>query len=239
MADAVKVLSINRTPSDFVRDTQHLTTEEVGAYQMICDYLVIRGQDVDPPSLPDDDDILASLTRLPRARWRKIKPRLCSGPLAVLIASGGRISQLRTALEIEAARGRIVAGGIGGRASGEARRKKADMRERLTNGRSTVVHIDREEQSNDSGTSHESRVTSHESSEEERERIATSARTRALRVSSPKRLDWLVEQVRKFENLAERTGLCGEDYDREFLLTIGYTPAEWERVREDAFAETA
>jgi len=135
-----KVITIDRTPGAFVSDTQHLTTEEIGAYQLICDYIVIRGQDFDPPSIPDDDVMLQNITRInTRARWLKIKERLCSGPMGVLTVAHGRISQVRVAMEIEAAKERITAAYIGGKASGAARRAKASMRERLLNDRSTTV----------------------------------------------------------------------------------------------------
>lgn len=134
-----KVLTINRTPADFVSDTQHLTTLEIGAYQMICDALVIRGQDSSPPSLPDDDAMLSNITRLSRAKWRRVRTRLVTGNMAVLIASNGRIYQVRTAIEIEKARVRIDRSSAAGQASGEARRIKADMKERIANDRSSDV----------------------------------------------------------------------------------------------------
>lgn len=128
-----KVLTINRTPADFVSDTQHLTTEEIGAYQMICDALVIRGQDSNPPSLPDDDAMLASITRLSRSKWRKVKARLSTGNMAVLIAANGRIYQVRVAIEIEEAQARIARASNAGKESGKARRLKSEMKERIAN----------------------------------------------------------------------------------------------------------
>lgn len=176
------MISINRTPGDFVKDTRHLSVEDRGAYQEILDQIVILGQDADPPALPDDDRAVANMLGWSVAKWRKTKARLCEGPLAVLIASGGRISQVRIAIEIEEARKRILAGHIGGTASGAARRAKREMRDRITNGRSTDVPTDNERSLNGSAngdpngsrTSHESRVTSHEGSKKERSEIEAS-----------------------------------------------------------------
>jgi uncharacterized protein YdaU (DUF1376 family) len=160
------VLSINRTPTDFVAKTRHLSLEDRGAYQEILDQIVILGQDAEPPSLPNDDKMLANIVGLTLRRWREIKVRLCEGELAVLEIAGGRISQTRIVEEIEAARLRINSSSKAGVASGQARRK---LRERMlngrSNGRSTVVpengtfpRTDREPV-----TSHESRESKTES----------------------------------------------------------------------------
>jgi uncharacterized protein YdaU (DUF1376 family) len=164
--DRPKVLSINRTVSDFVSDTQHLTTLEIGAYTMICDQIVTRGQDADPPSIPDDDVMLANITRLSVHQWRKLKPRLFSGDGAVLSSHGGRVFQVRVALEIEEARRRIEGQAAKGRRSGEVRRAKADLRRRFFEPETNTVRTGFEPRSNPSsnrsGTTHESRVTSYE-----------------------------------------------------------------------------
>ncbi len=157
------VLTINRTPQDFVAKTRHLSVEDRGAYQEILDQIVILGQDVEPPSLPDDDQIIANLLGWPVAKWRKAKPRLCVGTHAVLLVDGGRISQTRIVEEIDAAKVRIAGAGKAGRASGESRRL---LRERLLNGRSTDVEPEVQRTGNADGngsrTSHESRAMSHE-----------------------------------------------------------------------------
>jgi uncharacterized protein YdaU (DUF1376 family) len=173
-----EVISINTTPGDFVQDTQHLTTAEVGAYTLICHQIVIIGQKADPPSLPDDDVMMANITRQSVREWRKMKPRLCSGDMAVLTLAQGRISQLRVAYEISEARDRIERSYHAGVKSGESRRKKAEIRERLLNGpsnggstdvRTVVEHpFDASSlqpsnpMSNPTRTSHESLVTSYE-----------------------------------------------------------------------------
>lgn len=188
-----EVLSINLTARDFVADTQHLTAAEVGAYWLICLQIVIRGQDSDPPSLPDDDKMMANIGRISVRQWQTMKPRLCSGDMAVLTVGHGRITQVRVADEIGEARKRITAASTGGKASGEARRRKADIREKMANGKRTTVERPlndrsltvqplREDESNGSRTSHESQVTSHEVIEENVTlRIASSSLHASLR----------------------------------------------------------
>lgn len=166
-----KVITINRNPGDFVKDTRHLSVEDRGAYQEILDQIVILGQDADPPSLPDDDTAISAILGWPAAKWRKTKLRLCEGPLRVLERAGGLITQARIVEEIEAARTRIDGSSRAGKASGESRRRKRDaLRERMLNGRSherstdvqTPVERGGEPEANGSRSSHESLVTSHE-----------------------------------------------------------------------------
>lgn len=126
-----RVLSVSRTPGDFVKATRHLSVEDRGAYQELLDQIVILGQDVEPPSLPDDDRVIANLLGWSAQRWRKTKERLCTGPLAVLVAAGGRLSQTRIVEEIEAARKRILAGIKAGEASGRARASAKGRRQSL------------------------------------------------------------------------------------------------------------
>ena len=53
---------------DYLKDTGRLTTEGHGAYLLlIADYWT-NGE-----ALPDDDDQLAAITRLPLARWRQVR----------------------------------------------------------------------------------------------------------------------------------------------------------------------
>lgn len=170
MADG-KVITINREPGRFVSDTQHLSCLEIGAYNQICDNIVILGQDEEPPSLPDDDLFLANIAKLSLKVWRHMKPRLCTGQLAVLTVEDGRISQARVVEEIENAKHRIATSSRGGVKSGEVRRRKADvLRERMMNSTSksgstplrSPVELHYELEANSERTSHESLVTSHE-----------------------------------------------------------------------------
>jgi uncharacterized protein YdaU (DUF1376 family) len=136
------VLTINRNPQDFVAQTQHLSIEDSWAYQRICDYIVILGQDEEPPSLPDDDTVMANLLGWAVSRWRKTKATLCAGPpLGVLLCEGDRITQVRVAAEILEAKERIEKASSAGKASGLARAKKqvrAAMANGRTNGRSNT-----------------------------------------------------------------------------------------------------
>lgn len=168
------VITINRTVTDYVAKTRHLSVEDRGAYQEILDQIVILGQEHNPPSLPDDDRVIANILGWTQTKWRKTKTRLCEGREAVLVVAGGRISQTRIVEEIEAAQVRIAAASRAGVASGEARRQ---LSERLMNERSTQVErvLNVEDNAgatpgqrrgnvdpNGSRTSHESRVMSHE-----------------------------------------------------------------------------
>lgn len=56
---------------DYLRDTGRLTTEGHGAYLLlILDYWTSGA------ALPDDDDQLAAIVRLPLQRWQKLRPLL-------------------------------------------------------------------------------------------------------------------------------------------------------------------
>jgi uncharacterized protein YdaU (DUF1376 family) len=54
---------------DYQRDTRHLTTEEHGAYLM----LLMAAWCNPANSLPDDDEMLARIAKIPASRWAKIK----------------------------------------------------------------------------------------------------------------------------------------------------------------------
>lgn len=56
---------------DYIRDTQHLTTEEHGAYCLLLFEYWARGG-----KLPDDDAQLARIVRMKPAEWLKIKPTI-------------------------------------------------------------------------------------------------------------------------------------------------------------------
>lgn len=195
------VITINRTVTDFVAKTRHLSVEDRGAYQELLDQIVILGQDYDPPSLPDDDRVIANILGWSPRKWRITKQRLCEGPEAVLIAEGGRLSQTRIVEEIEAARVRIAGASKAGIASGEARRKLGERMlnsrstnvERMLNGRGNAEATQGERggnaDPNGSRTSHESRVMSNE--EEEQGRALAGAREPVMTpdFEAAKRLD--------------------------------------------------
>jgi uncharacterized protein YdaU (DUF1376 family) len=54
----------------YLADTRHLTTEEDGAYLL----LLMEAWRRPSCDLPDDDAVLARMTKLTAARWEKIKP---------------------------------------------------------------------------------------------------------------------------------------------------------------------
>jgi uncharacterized protein YdaU (DUF1376 family) len=55
---------------DYLRDTAHLTTLEHGAYLLLIAHYWERGP------LPDDDNQLATITRMHVEKWRRIRPKL-------------------------------------------------------------------------------------------------------------------------------------------------------------------
>lgn len=77
---------------DYLADTDHLTTEEHGAYLLLLMAMWRRRGRV-----PDDDKDLARMTRLSLPKWRAIKKRL--SPL--LIFSDGEITQKRLQKELK------------------------------------------------------------------------------------------------------------------------------------------
>lgn len=54
----------------YLADTQHLTTEEHGAYLL----LLIQAWRTPTCALPDDDDMLARHAKLSKTRWKVVKP---------------------------------------------------------------------------------------------------------------------------------------------------------------------
>ena len=101
------VITINRKPKDWLSRTGHLSVEDSGAAQRLIDNIVTLGQYEEPPSLPDDDKLIANLLGWTVAKWRKTKNRVCGGPKPVLIADGGKLIDPEIVKEIEAAKARI------------------------------------------------------------------------------------------------------------------------------------
>lgn len=61
---------LNLNIGDFQRDTQHLNTQDTGAYLLLLMHYVARGK------LPTDDEELRNITRLKPLQWKRSKPRL-------------------------------------------------------------------------------------------------------------------------------------------------------------------
>jgi uncharacterized protein YdaU (DUF1376 family) len=64
--------------ADFLADTQHMTTEEVGASTL----LIIAAWNSAECGLLNDDVILARYVRLPKARWAKMRATVLKGWIA-------------------------------------------------------------------------------------------------------------------------------------------------------------
>lgn len=85
-------------PGDYRADTRHLTCLQHGAYREIIDEIFWSGQEHDPPSIADDDAMVARLTKLSVKEWREMRDVLIDG--ALLVSKDGRLSQKRLAAEI-------------------------------------------------------------------------------------------------------------------------------------------
>lgn len=79
---------------DYLRDTQHLTTEQHGAYLLLLMAMWHRCG-----WLPNDPGTLARLSRLTKSRWLKISPSI----LAFMHAEGDLLTQKRLLSEFEKA----------------------------------------------------------------------------------------------------------------------------------------
>lgn len=108
---------------DYVKDTARLTTEAHGAYLLlILDYWV-NG----PP--PDDNETLATITKLPVPIWKKRRPSIA--PFFKVV--NGKWTHSRIDREIDAAnekhKKRVDAGGKGGKAKANGKQKSSNATE--------------------------------------------------------------------------------------------------------------
>lgn len=96
--------------ADYFGDTQHLTTEQHGAYLLLLFTMwrAVEGK------LPDDDTKLARIVRLPVARWNRIKADV----KALLIIDGGFVTQRRLQIELKKAQEKSEKRANAGRAGG-------------------------------------------------------------------------------------------------------------------------
>lgn len=105
---------------DYTRDTARLTTEAHGAYLLlILDYWVNGAP-------PDDDEVLATITKLPVSIWRKRRSSIAS----FFKMKDGRWVHSRIEKEIEAAnekhQKRVEAGGKGGKAKANGKQNPSN-----------------------------------------------------------------------------------------------------------------
>lgn len=101
--------------ADYLGDTQHLTTEQHGAY-----LLLLMGMWRAGGSLPNDEAKLARIAGLTLARWRRIGADV----LAFCDVADGRITQKRLVAEIEKAEKKSQVRADAGRQSAKAKALK-------------------------------------------------------------------------------------------------------------------
>lgn len=94
---------------DYLSATQHLSTEQNGAYLLLLMSAWKFGGE-----LPDDDEQLASISKLPLERWIKTRQVLCR----FFEISGGVWTQRRLSAEIEKAIARKVVSATNGKLGG-------------------------------------------------------------------------------------------------------------------------
>ena len=103
--------------ADFLADTQHLTTEEIGAYLLILMTMWRSGG-----SLPHDQKVLARCARLSGRRWADAWERL--SPL--LTISGGQVTQKRLSEEYAKAMQKSAVRAASGSKGGAAKALKGN-----------------------------------------------------------------------------------------------------------------
>lgn len=111
---------------DYHRDTGHLRATEHGAYLLLMFHYWSTG------GLPDNDDHLATIARLSRGEWKKIKPTL-----QAFFKDGwkhGRIDY-----DLEKARNISDAAREAGKASGRSRSVKPPLNERSSTVQPTLL----------------------------------------------------------------------------------------------------
>lgn len=134
MADMIPYMRLY--PSDYRRDTMHLSTLEHGAYLLL---IMAYWERREP--LPDDDRRLAKLTGLDTRTWRKMRADM----ERFFVVENGTWMHKRIDREIALVANKSQKSAIAGKASGKAR----------ANGRSTGVPVEFEPQPNHVKTSDE------------------------------------------------------------------------------------
>lgn len=123
---------------DYLADTTELSAEEHGAYLLLLFTAWRRGG-----RLPTDQEQLRRAARVGERRWQKVWGMIAR----FFTADGDALVQARLTEELAKAQAKRAAAAVGGRASGEARRK-----ERPFNDRSTTVQRDGERIGNGEAT---------------------------------------------------------------------------------------
>lgn len=98
---------------DYLKDTMRLSTEQHGAYLLLLMEYWCSGP------LPDDDDELASICRLPINTWRSHRPKLAR----FFTIEGGVWRQNRADKEVSAAESRRKAARQNGKKGGRPRKE--------------------------------------------------------------------------------------------------------------------
>jgi hypothetical protein len=80
-----KISHVWYSASEMIAETERLDQPEELAYRRIFDRVLLTGD-----ALPDDDQLLARLTKAPAPAWAKIKARLLE--LGMIIVKAGRIT---------------------------------------------------------------------------------------------------------------------------------------------------
>ena len=103
---------------DYIADTMRLSTEQHGAY-----LLMLMEQWMSGP-LPDDDDELAAITRMPIDKWLSIREKMAR----FYVVDGGTWTQLRLESEKMAAEKRRDAASNNGKKGGRPRKSETQKK---------------------------------------------------------------------------------------------------------------
>jgi uncharacterized protein YdaU (DUF1376 family) len=117
--------------SDFIGDTLHLSTEQVGAYLLLLMAMWNAGG-----SLPDDEAKLARIVRMSIKRWRAVASDL----MAFFEVGGGAVRHNRLTKELQKSEGKSQSRASAGAAGGRAKALK-EQEARLANASRMPQHL--------------------------------------------------------------------------------------------------
>lgn len=121
-------------PSDYLSDTQHLTTVEHGAYLLLIFNYWQRGS-----ALPDDNRRLAGIAKLPLDQWLDVRVALED----FFVILDGYWQHIRIEKEFAKVKNASKKASLAGKASAAKRQKLKEnltVVQRKANGRSTFVN---------------------------------------------------------------------------------------------------